>query len=134
MSGNRQTKGNERRTTQRVSVAERDRSMDGNGKHTSNMTPLDSLAQSLTDHPPTPDEASLILQAMRWREDMIVVNDFGERVWLKALFVDRDYNTVSPETPGARRLGITDCCCAAFPCERHRTMANVKSEKDNGLK
>lgn len=41
--------------------------------------------------------------------DQLVTNDFGERVWLKPLF-----NEVG------ERIGITDCCFADSPCERHQ--------------
>ena len=61
---------------------------------------------------PTPEEAALLLDAMRWHADMVVTNAFGERVWLKPMIVD------------GKRIGITDCCCAAFPCDRHREVAN----------
>ena len=92
------------------------------GRHCS---PFSSLAESVTSNPPDTREAGLLLEALRWKEDMQIVNDFDEHVWLKPLFVNEKYETVSPETPGARRIGITDCCLVSDPCERHRNMANV---------
>ena len=43
-----------------------------------------------------------ILDALRWRADMIITNYEGERVWLKQI-----------------KGGITDCCLASAPCQRH---------------
>ena len=62
------------------------------------------------------------LEGLRWKADMLVTNDFGERVWLKPLFVDEHYRTVDENTPGARRIGITDCCFENAPCYRHKKM------------
>jgi hypothetical protein len=42
------------------------------------------------------------LEALRWKADQLVTNPFGERVWLKQM----------PD-------GLTDCCDADDPCERH---------------
>ena len=55
----------------------------------------------------------MLLDALRWHEDMVVTNDFDERVWLKPLIVD------------GKRIGITDCCFESDPCPRHREMANA---------
>ncbi len=52
-----------------------------------------------------------ILEALRWDVDMVVTNHDGERVWLKPAL---------DET--GKRIGITDCCPAADPCERHAQM------------
>ena len=48
------------------------------------------------------------LASLRWRANMVVVNHFGERVWLKPLFDAK-----------GRLLGITDCCLENEPCSRH---------------
>jgi hypothetical protein len=49
-----------------------------------------------------------LLESLRWHEDMVVTNDFGERVWLK-------------KCPG----GITDCCPADDPCEFHSQLTHA---------
>lgn len=54
-------------------------------------------------------EAKQLLQCLRWNEDDCVVNCFDEKVWLKPCF---DAN--------GKRIGITDCCFADNPCERHK--------------
>lgn len=69
--------------------------------------------------PKSPEE---VLKGLRWEEDMKIVNDFDEHVWLKPLYVDADHNAVDPDTPGTRRLGITDCCFVSDPCPKHREM------------
>lgn len=66
------------------------------------------------------------LKSLRWREDMIVTNDFGERVWLKPLLVNERYE----EDPNGRRIGITDCCFADDPCLRHAALAAVSVKAD----
>ena len=60
------------------------------------------------------DEAAKLLDSLRWREDMVVVNDFDERVWLKPCLNEAGV-----------RVGITDCCFANDPCERHKAMAKA---------
>lgn len=57
----------------------------------------------------TPENAREILDDLRWTADRIVVNPFGERVWLR----ERD-----------DRLGITDCCPADEPCDYHAKLTN----------
>ena len=57
----------------------------------------------------TPKEAALLLDSLRWREDMLITNHFGERVWLG----------VATDEQG-RRIGITDCCFESEPCEHHK--------------
>lgn len=57
-------------------------------------------------------DASDLLKALRWREDMLITNDFGERVWLAPCF-DKDGN----------RIGITDCCFEEDPCAWHKSVA-----------
>ena len=49
------------------------------------------------------------LTQLRWKEDQLVYNCFGEHVWLKPYF-----------NKANERIGITDCCLANFPCERHK--------------
>ena len=55
-----------------------------------------------------PQDAEEILSMLRWKEDMTVINPFGEYVWLK------------PCLSGGKRIGITDCCEVKDPCSRHR--------------
>lgn len=58
-----------------------------------------------------PDDAMKLLESLRWREDMVVTNCFGERVWL------------CPQLNAEGvRIGITDCCPEDEPCERHAEM------------
>jgi hypothetical protein len=49
-----------------------------------------------------------LLASLRWDVDQLVVNHDGEGMWLKAAL---DAN--------GRRIGITDCCLSADPCEHH---------------
>ena len=53
-----------------------------------------------------------LLKALRWKAGMLVVNPFGERVWLKD---DLDEN--------GKKVGITDCCPADDPCPIHKASA-----------
>ena len=69
-----------------------------------------------------PEQAEAKLHQLRWEEDTKVVNHFGEHVWLKALFVNVEYESVDPRIPGARRIGITECCSVAASCTRHREL------------
>lgn len=48
-----------------------------------------------------------LLNELRWDADRIVVNHFGERVWLKKIVG-----------------GITDCCLASDPCEYHARLTH----------
>lgn len=65
-------------------------------------------------------EAELILNSLRWKEDMCIYNDFGEHVWLKPCFLD------------GVRIGITDCCFASHPCPHHREAQGPESsERDD---
>jgi hypothetical protein len=66
----------------------------------------------------TPENAEAIRQSLSWRADMLVTNDFGERVWLKPLLVNERYE----EDPNGRRIGITDCCFEDVPCEHHAAL------------
>ncbi len=56
----------------------------------------------------TPGDAGKLLASLRWREDIVITNHEGERVWLRALCDD-----------DGKRLGITDCCPEEYPCSRH---------------
>ncbi len=60
---------------------------------------------------------SKTLENLRWKEDMDIINHFGDHVWLKPLFVD------------GKRVGITDCCFVSNPCPRHK---NMKPTYDKG--
>ena len=64
------------------------------------------------------ESADALLASLRWDEDMLVTNHFGERVWLKPCF------------DGATRIGITDCCHAADPCDWHRAMRSAARSGD----
>lgn len=58
-----------------------------------------------------PRDATLLLDSLRWKEDAVITNHFGERVWLRVLF----------NSDGVR-LGITECCFADDPCLRHKNI------------
>ena len=64
--------------------------------------------------------AENVLEGLRWHEDMVVLNYGGERVWLKPRLLD------------GVRIGITDCCPEATPCERHDTLRRGGSEGGMG--
>jgi hypothetical protein len=53
-------------------------------------------------------DAAELLKSLRWGPDQVVLNPFGERVWLKSC-------------PG----GITDCCPADDPCEYHARLTHA---------
>jgi hypothetical protein len=72
---------------------------------------LRKLHESLETHPPDKKEAEQLLESLRWHADMLVTNDFDERVWLKPLIVD------------GKRIGITDCCFEDNPCDHHKRLA-----------
>lgn len=65
--------------------------------------------------PGNPKTFEELLKALRWKEDMKIVNDFGEHVWLKPFIVN------------GKRIGITDCCFVSEPCPRHR---KIQIEED----
>lgn len=71
------------------------------------------------------DNPASLIDELRWKADQAVVNDFGEHVWLKPLFVDEKFNEV-PEGKG-KRIGITDCCFVAEPCPRHKQIADQQN-------
>lgn len=50
-----------------------------------------------------------VLADLRWRPDMVVTNDDGDRVWLKST-----------------GTGVTDCCSEDESCDRHATMATTR--------
>lgn len=66
----------------------------------------------------TVPEAKQLLQNLRWKEDQCVINAFDKRVWLKLCL---DMN--------GKRIGITDCCFADNPCERHKNISKLKGGK-----
>jgi len=88
-----------------------------------------AMAKSLTEAPPDVREAELLIEALSWKEDMQIVNDFDEHVWLKPLFVNENFTPVDPSTPGARRIGITDCCFVNTPCARHQNLSSKPDQK-----
>lgn len=58
-----------------------------------------------------------LLESLRWKEDQLIVNDFGETVWLKARYLK------------GKRIGITDCCFVEDPCDWHKSLAeNIKQK------
>ena len=63
-----------------------------------------------------------LLESLRWKEDMLVTNAFGERVWLRPLF---DENS-------KKRIGITDCCEETFPCKWHAAISSSMQRSGNG--
>lgn len=62
------------------------------------------------------------LDNLRWKENMKVVNAFGEEVWLKPLILE------------GKRIGITDCCFASSPCLRHSAQQCVQRTADTWRK
>lgn len=53
------------------------------------------------------------MESLRWKEDIVVTNYDGVRVWLK------------PCIREGRRIGITDCCLEADPCVRHKSLGEI---------
>jgi len=56
--------------------------------------------------------AQQLLESLRWKADMVIINHDGERVWLKECF-----------NQSGKKIGITDCCPEVFPCEWHAVLA-----------
>lgn len=52
-------------------------------------------------------DPAALLASLGQSEDRIVTNRAGDRVWLKANFLD------------GKHVGVTDCCPADSPCEYH---------------
>lgn len=50
----------------------------------------------------------------RWREDIVITNHDGDRVWLKPVVVDD------------KQIGITDCCFEKAPCAHHVEVAKLR--------
>lgn len=48
------------------------------------------------------------VSSLRWKEDTLVTNRFGERVWLKPL-----------TNEAGKQIGITECCPEDAPCSKH---------------
>lgn len=65
-------------------------------------------------------ELAELLESMRWKEDMVITNHEGERVWLKPCLNN-----------AGERIGITDCCLADDPCDWHRTMEGAQVQEQN---
>ena len=65
------------------------------------------------------DDPDSILRDLRWKEDMKVINPFGEHVWLK------------PYVKNGQRIGITDCCFVSEPCSHHKTMQHCEDLAKN---
>ncbi len=58
------------------------------------------------------DAAKSILESLRWKEDMLITNYAGDRVWLGPCLNEHGV-----------RIGITECCFADDPCGKHKAMA-----------
>lgn len=65
----------------------------------------------------TKEDAQRILDTLRWREDMIVMNYNGSLVWLDPCYDEE-----------GKRIGITDCCFVVQPCDHHRAL---QQKEDN---
>ena len=63
----------------------------------------------------TREELEAVLESLRWKADMAVVNHFGDHVWLTECYSN------------GKQIGITDCCFVDDPCDRHRPL-----EGENG--
>lgn len=48
-----------------------------------------------------------LLKELRWTADRVIVNPFGDRVWLKQI-----------------ENGLTDCCHADEPCSYHAMLTH----------
>jgi len=72
------------------------------------------------------DDIDSVYRSLNWKADMKIINDFGEHVWLKPLYVDNNYKAVEPSHPEAKRSGITDCCFVNNPCDRHKKMQELE--------
>ena len=74
-----------------------------------------ALRQYATDAIAAGDTKSLehLVDTLRWKADQRVINDFDEDVWLKPFVLD------------GKRIGITECCFADNPCERHKRIAEA---------
>lgn len=61
----------------------------------------------------TPHDATVLLEALRWREDQIIRTYFDEIVYLGPCF-----------NRAGERIGITECCFIEHPCEKHQLLWN----------
>ncbi len=68
-------------------------------------------AAVLNGRTPTLEEAKSLIEALRYKIDMKIVNDFNEHVWLGPAL-----------GPDGKRVGITDCCFVSDPCDHHAGM------------
>lgn len=66
------------------------------------------------------DKTEEVLESLRWKEDQVITNYDGDRVWLKPCFV------------GAVRAGITDCCLESEPCDWHKAIRAMPGEPPVG--
>jgi len=67
---------------------------------------------------PEQREAKRLLEGLRWREDMVITNCEGERVWLGPALSSK-----------GERVGITDCCLEDDPCDHHKTLEGAMQLK-----
>lgn len=81
------------------------------------MNEQNEAMRSLTENA-TAAEATKLLESLRWREDIVIANHDGERVWLKPLVVD------------GKRIGITDCCFEEAPCAHHIEIAKLRASPE----
>ena len=58
------------------------------------------------------EDAKTIMEMLRWKEDMAIINHDGEHVFLKACYYE------------GKRIGITDCCFMDNPCNKHKERVN----------
>jgi hypothetical protein len=65
----------------------------------------------------TPNEAAPLRASLTWHEDQIITNHEGMRVWLKPCYSE-----------SGKRIGITDCCFADAPCDRHAALTPPAKE------
>ena len=63
------------------------------------------------------------LNSLRWKEDTVIENYDGERVWLKQTAVYRRDGTL-------QYIGITDCCLVGHPCAWHMALALADTTKN----
>ncbi len=65
-------------------------------------------------------DPAALLAALRWREDMVVTNHDGDRVWLRASFI------------AGERDGVTDCCPESSPCAWHGAITGATTAQGGG--
>jgi hypothetical protein len=72
--------------------------------------PVDKY-EGLAQNFPGATDAKDTLESLRWKEDMLITNYDGERVWLMPCYDEF-----------GKRIGITDCCFESAPCSRHKAI------------